>query len=239
MGYGLTQEKKCGIWLTCLREWKEKSKKMKSRNLGWGIFMATYWRRGQVFLIGGSALKWESVRPISSYYYRGFKNFWGAPKHNVPLPLLPRITSVIGEVPGWLKLQVTWPPPRSHDHKISMQPGSGPVSVQPYWYPYWQKTEIKHLVKEMLTSGIIKPSNSPNLSPVILIGKHDGSLCMCVDYRSLNKLTIKDKFLIQIIDKLLDELHWTRHSSKLWSMKWVPSRSCFCLDDVPKTAFKI
>lgn len=112
-----------------------------------------------------------------------------------------------------------------------MQPGSGPVSVQPYWYPYWQKTEIKHLVKDLLTSGIIKPSNSPNLSPVFLIEKHDGSWCMCVDYRSLNKLTIKDKFLIPIIDKLLDELHGTQHSSKLWSMKWVPSGSCFCLDD--------
>ena len=55
---------------------KEKFKKMKSRNLGWGIFMATYWR-GQVFLIGGPALKWESVKPISSYYYRGFKKIWG------------------------------------------------------------------------------------------------------------------------------------------------------------------
>ena len=71
-----------GIWPHSRKKnvgygWHVSEKERKSRNLGWGIFMATYWRRGQVFLIGGPALKWESVRPISSYYYRGFKKFWG------------------------------------------------------------------------------------------------------------------------------------------------------------------
>ena len=54
MGYGLTQEKK--MWGRAERR-KGKVKKMKSKNLEWGIFMATYWRRGQVFHIGGPALK--------------------------------------------------------------------------------------------------------------------------------------------------------------------------------------
>jgi hypothetical protein len=53
------------------------------------------------------------------------------------------------------------PPPCSHDHRIILQKGSGPVSVKPYWYPFHQKTEIEEQVKDMLERGIIRPSNSP------------------------------------------------------------------------------
>ena len=105
------------------------------------------------------------------------------------------------------------PPSRVHDHCIPLVPGSGPVSVRPYRYPHFQKTEIEQQVEEMLKSGIVRPSNNPYSSPILLVKKSDGSWRMCVDYRVLNRITVKDKFPIPIIDELLDELHATRYFS--------------------------
>ena len=101
----------------------------------------------------------------------------------------------------------TLPPIRTHDHHIPLQPNQEPVSVRPYQYPYYQKAEIEKKVKEFLDSGLICPSTSPFSSSVLLVKKDDGGWWFCVDYRALNNITIKDKYLIPVIDKLLNELH--------------------------------
>ena len=99
------------------------------------------------------------------------------------------------------------PPIHDHDHAIHLIPGSVPANIRPYKYPYVQKSEIERMNAEMLEVGIIQPSQSSFSTPVVLVHNKDGSWHMCLDYRELNKLIIKDKFPIPVIDELLDELH--------------------------------
>lgn len=68
-----------------------------------------------------------------------------------------------------------------------------------------KKTEIEKQIQEMLKSGIIQPSTSPFSSPILLLKKKDNTWRMCIDYQKLNIITVENKYLICVIDKLLDE----------------------------------
>ena len=75
------------------------------------------------------------------------------------------------------------PPKRSHDHHIPLMPNTPPINVRPYRHPPNQKAAIEAMVKELLESGVIRPSQSSFSSPIVMVKKKYGSWRMCVDYR--------------------------------------------------------
>jgi hypothetical protein len=125
-------------------------------------------------------------------------------KPSIPLDLqgiIDKNSKVFEDIPKFL------PPTRNHDHDIHLIPGIVPPSIRPYRYPYAQKSQMECMVEEMLEVGIIRPRQSSYSAPVVMVFKKDGSLRMFPHYREINKITIKYKFLIPVIDELLDELH--------------------------------
>jgi hypothetical protein len=128
------------------------------------------------------------------------------------------------------------PPDRDVEFVIELQPGTAPISKRSYRMPPKELAELKKQLQELLDKGYIRPSSSPWGCPALFVKKKDGSLRLCVDYRPLNAVTIKNKYPLPRIDVLFDQLARAKVFSKIdlqsgyHQIKIRPS-------DIPKTAF--
>jgi hypothetical protein len=106
-------------------------------------------------------------------------------------------------------------PRRDIEFSIELSPGAVPVSRTPYRMSTPELVELKLQLKEMMDKGYIHPNVSPWGSPVLFVKKKDGTLRLCIDYRQLNKVTIKNKYPLPRIDDLFDQLGGASIFSKI------------------------
>ncbi|CAN6710507.1 unnamed protein product [Malus baccata var. baccata] len=107
------------------------------------------------------------------------------------------------------------PPRREVDHAIELEPGAKPLSKSPYRMSPPELEELRKQLNELLDAGYIQPSKSPYGAPVLFQRKKEGSLRLCIDYRALNKITIKNKYPLPLIADLFDQLGEARYFTKL------------------------
>ena len=107
------------------------------------------------------------------------------------------------------------PPSREVDHKIELVPGSSPPSRGLIRLSASELVELKKQLDELLKAGFIRPSKSPFGAPILFVKKKTGEMRMCVDYRALNNITIKNSYPLPRIDELFDRLQGAKYFSKI------------------------
>jgi hypothetical protein len=107
------------------------------------------------------------------------------------------------------------PPERDVEFVIDLLPSTGPITKRPYCMAVDELEELKKQLKELSDKGYIRPSASPWGSPVLFVKKKDGSMRMCIDYRNLNVVTVKNKYPLPRINDLLDQLKNAKFFSKI------------------------
>ena len=96
------------------------------------------------------------------------------------------------------------PPQRDVDFCIELHPGMSPISLTPHRMTTIELQELKVQLQELLDKGFIRPSTSPWGSPILFAKKEDKTLRLCIDYRQLNRVTIKNRHPLSRIDDLFD-----------------------------------
>ena len=107
------------------------------------------------------------------------------------------------------------PPKRGIQHEIQLQQDCPLPNIGMYKMSVMESIEIKNQIQELLNKGIIRPSSSPCGSPIVLVPKKDRTWRMCVDFRALNKITVKNHYSLPRIDDLLDQFKDAKYFTKL------------------------
>ncbi|GJS49791.1 putative reverse transcriptase domain-containing protein [Tanacetum coccineum] len=107
------------------------------------------------------------------------------------------------------------PPQRQVEFRIDLVSGATPVAKSPYRLAPSEMQELSGRLQELQDKGFIRLSHSPWGAPVLFVKKKDGSFRMCIDYRELNKLTVKNRYPLPRIDDLFDQLQGSRYFSKI------------------------
>ncbi|KAL0546403.1 hypothetical protein IC582_016311 [Cucumis melo] len=129
------------------------------------------------------------------------------------------------------------PPHREVEFAIELEPGTVPISRAPYRMAPAELKELKVQLQELLDKGFIRPSVSPWGAPVLFVKKKYGSMRLCIDYRELNKVTVKNRYPLPRIDDLFDQLQGATVFSKI-DLRSGYHQLRIKDGDVPKTAFR-
>ncbi|KAH0669442.1 hypothetical protein KY285_023604 [Solanum tuberosum] len=129
------------------------------------------------------------------------------------------------------------PPEREIDFGIDLLPDTQPISIPPYRMASAELKELKEQLKDLLDKGFIQPSISPWGAPVLFVKEKDGSLRICIDYRQLNKVAIKNKYPLPRFDDLFDQLQGANYFSKIDLRSGYHQLRVRGVD-IPKTAFR-
>ncbi|GKE03881.1 putative reverse transcriptase domain-containing protein, partial [Tanacetum coccineum] len=129
------------------------------------------------------------------------------------------------------------PPTRKVEFQIDLVPGAAPVALAPYRLGPSEMKELSEQLKELSDKGFIRPSSSPWGAPVLFVKKKDGSFRMCIDYRELNKLTMKNRYPLPRIDDLFYQLQGSSVYSKI-DLRSGYHQLRVRKEDIPKTAFR-
>ncbi|GJV91538.1 putative reverse transcriptase domain-containing protein [Tanacetum coccineum] len=129
------------------------------------------------------------------------------------------------------------PPTRQVEFQIDLMPGAAPVARAPYRLAPSEMKELSEQLQELSDKGFIRPSSSPWGAPVLFVKKKDGSFRMCIDYRELNKLTVKNRYPLPRIDDLFDQLQGSSVYSKI-DLRSGYHQLRVREEDIPKTAFR-
>jgi hypothetical protein len=123
---------------------------------------------------------------------------------------------VVNEFPDvFLEELLGVPPDRGIEYVIELKPGTAPIYKTPFRMTTPELAELKEHIKELLEKGFVRPSSSPWGATVIFVPKTDGTQGLCVDYRALNEITVKNKYPLPRIDDLFDQLCGTCVFSKI------------------------
>ncbi|GJS90111.1 putative reverse transcriptase domain-containing protein [Tanacetum coccineum] len=129
------------------------------------------------------------------------------------------------------------PLPRKVEFQIDLVPGAAPIACAPYRLAPSEMKELSVQLQKLLEKGFIRPSSSPWGAPVLFVKKKDGSFRMCIDYRELNKLTIKNRYPLLRIDDLFDQLQGSSVYSKI-DLQSGYHQLRIKEEDIPITAFR-
>ncbi|KAJ9514003.1 hypothetical protein QJQ45_021112 [Haematococcus lacustris] len=128
------------------------------------------------------------------------------------------------------------PPDRGVGHSIKLKPNEPIPHSRPYKLSPIEQAELAKRIPEYIAKGWIEPSDSPYSSPLLFVEKNDGTLRMCVDFRALNKITVRDRFPLPLIDDLFDKLQGCTLFSSM-DLQSGYHQILIPAEDVPKTAF--
>ncbi|KAL5538128.1 hypothetical protein UlMin_046157 [Ulmus minor] len=129
------------------------------------------------------------------------------------------------------------PPDREIQFEIELLPGTAPISKAPYRMAPAELKELQAQLQDLLDKRFIRPSHSPWGAPVLFVKKKDGTLRMCIDYRELNKVTVKNRYPLPRIDDLFDQLKGATIFSKI-DLRSGYHQLKIKEEDVPKSAFR-